>query len=90
MSKLFFFRHEIPSKNFSHATLKVLCPEVQFSVTRRPLTALASFPGSGNTWARHLIEQSTGRQNKQSVILGQGIGLNNQQVGKTKSSVIPG
>ncbi|CAG2206738.1 unnamed protein product [Mytilus edulis] len=53
-------KHEIPSKNFSHATLKVLCPEVQFSVTRRPLTALASFPGSGNTWARHLIEQSTG------------------------------
>jgi hypothetical protein len=25
-----------------------------------PLTALASFPGSGNTWSRHLIEQSTG------------------------------
>ncbi|XP_041453793.1 WSC domain-containing protein 1-like [Lytechinus variegatus] len=25
-----------------------------------PLTALASFPGSGNTWMRHLIETSTG------------------------------
>ncbi|XP_070581275.1 sialate:O-sulfotransferase 1-like [Ptychodera flava] len=26
----------------------------------RPPVALASFPGSGNTWVRHLIEQSTG------------------------------
>nr|XP_054754110.1 WSC domain-containing protein 1-like [Lytechinus pictus] len=25
-----------------------------------PLTALASYPGSGNTWMRHLIETSTG------------------------------
>ncbi|ELU11434.1 hypothetical protein CAPTEDRAFT_193836 [Capitella teleta] len=25
-----------------------------------PLTALASYPGSGNTWTRHLIELSTG------------------------------
>ncbi|XP_054768837.2 sialate:O-sulfotransferase 1-like [Lytechinus pictus] len=25
-----------------------------------PLTALASYPGSGNTWVRHLIETSTG------------------------------
>ncbi|CAH1778829.1 unnamed protein product [Owenia fusiformis] len=25
-----------------------------------PLTALASFPGSGNTWARHLIQELTG------------------------------
>ncbi|XP_077995802.1 sialate:O-sulfotransferase 2-like [Glandiceps talaboti] len=25
-----------------------------------PLVALASFPGSGNTWVRHLIERSTG------------------------------
>ncbi|XP_019622376.1 PREDICTED: WSC domain-containing protein 2-like [Branchiostoma belcheri] len=26
----------------------------------RPLTALVSFPGSGNTWVRHLIETATG------------------------------
>ena len=25
------------------------------------VTALATFPGSGNTWARHLIQQSTGK-----------------------------
>ena len=79
----FFFRHKSPSKHFSHAKLEVSCPEVRFSAIRRPLTALASFPGSGNTWARHLIEQSTGRQYKPSVISGQGILLNNPQVGKT-------
>lgn len=27
-----------------------------------PLTALASFPGSGNSWARHLIQQLTGNR----------------------------
>ena len=26
----------------------------------RPPIALASFPGSGNTWLRHMIEGSTG------------------------------
>ncbi|XP_077990678.1 sialate:O-sulfotransferase 1-like [Glandiceps talaboti] len=25
-----------------------------------PMTALASFPGSGNTWTRHLLQQATG------------------------------
>ncbi len=25
-----------------------------------PLTALASYPGSGNTWLRYLLQQSTG------------------------------
>ena len=25
-----------------------------------PLTALASFPGSGNTWIRYLLQQATG------------------------------
>ena len=25
-----------------------------------PVTALASFPGSGNTWVRHLLEQLSG------------------------------
>lgn len=25
------------------------------------LTALASFPGSGNTWLRYLLQQATGK-----------------------------
>lgn len=33
----------------------------RFLPTRlKKLTALASFPGAGNTWARHLIELATG------------------------------
>ena len=28
--------------------------------TRRPKVALASYPGSGNTWVRYLLQQSTG------------------------------
>ena len=35
------------------------CPAKTFG-TRFPPTALMSFPGSGNTWMRHLIETATG------------------------------
>ena len=36
------------------------CREVQFSKTELPLTYLASVQGSGNTWVRHLLQQTTG------------------------------
>ena len=36
------------------------CREVQFSKTALPLTYLASVQGSGNTWVRHLLQQTTG------------------------------
>lgn len=29
-----------------------------------PVTALASFPGSGNTWIRFLVQQATGERSK--------------------------
>ena len=35
------------------------CVELGLSPSPLPLTALASFPGSGNTWVRHLIQQIT-------------------------------
>ena len=38
------------------------CPDLHFSRKTLPVTALASFPGSGNTWLRHLIQQSTGER----------------------------
>ncbi|CAH1230719.1 WSCD2 [Branchiostoma lanceolatum] len=40
----------------------VRCSHQEFIVPdhSRPLIALASFPGSGNTWVRHLIEKATG------------------------------
>ena len=39
------------------------CTKLGFSKTPLPLTALASYPGSGNTWLRHLIQQGTGKYN---------------------------
>lgn len=36
------------------------CGNVNFSKTVFPITALVSFPGSGNTWLRHLIQEATG------------------------------
>ena len=38
------------------------CRAVGFSKTALPRTALASFPGSGNTWVRHLLQQATGKR----------------------------
>jgi len=32
----------------------------RLSDTSLPLTALVSFPGSGSTWLRHLLQQTTG------------------------------
>ncbi|XP_045468186.1 WSCD family member AAEL009094 isoform X2 [Harmonia axyridis] len=36
------------------------CKELKYLVPPRPPVALASFPGSGNTWVRYLLQQSTG------------------------------
>ncbi|CAH1779624.1 unnamed protein product [Owenia fusiformis] len=36
------------------------CRPLGFNSGPIPLTALASYPGSGNTWMRHIIEQITG------------------------------
>ena len=38
-----------------------MCVQMGFSRVPLPKTALASFPGSGNTWLRHLVEQLTGK-----------------------------
>ena len=37
------------------------CHELSFWAEPGPLVALASFPGSGNTWLRYLLQQSTGK-----------------------------
>ena len=36
-------------------------PNATFAATNLPRTALASSPGSGNTWMRHLLQVATGR-----------------------------
>ena len=45
----------VPDKNTSSP-----CGELTFRPCCWPLTALASFPGSGNTWTRHLMQQASG------------------------------
>ena len=37
------------------------CTDIRYSPFPLPKTALASFPGSGNTWARHLIQLASGK-----------------------------
>ena len=36
------------------------CQPVGFKAAPGPVVALASFPGSGNTWVRYLLQQATG------------------------------
>ena len=37
------------------------CGEVKFGSDKQfPITSLSSYPGSGNTWVRYLIEEYTG------------------------------
>lgn len=49
------------SKSNFFSFLDNRCMDRRFLPTRsKRLTALASFPGAGNTWARHLIELATG------------------------------
>ena len=44
----------------SMGTQKQDCKSLHFSKKPLPVTALFSYPGSGNTWIRHLLQQSTG------------------------------
>lgn len=42
---------------------KIVCghKNVTLSPVPLPVTALVSFPGSGSTWVRHLVQQLTGK-----------------------------
>ena len=46
--------HPNINKTFTH------CQKMKFANPSLLTTALASFPGSGNTWIRHLIQEATG------------------------------
>lgn len=39
------------------------CTELKFFEPPRKTIALVSFPGSGNTWLRYLLQQATGKKN---------------------------
>ena len=48
------------SEDKTHGTCQHCTPLVYISPPG-PTTALASVPGSGNTWVRHLLQQATGK-----------------------------
>jgi hypothetical protein len=49
-----------PIKNSKTEADNCTKKEVVLSQTNLSITGLVSFPGSGNTWTRHLIQQMTG------------------------------
>lgn len=62
-------RHVSKSKNYEYGVSSYRsskrfkidwCTSLQFREPPKPTIALASFPGSGNTWLRYLLQQATG------------------------------
>ena len=53
-----FYLYDQPASS----NLNCTWPKLTFRQPPGPLTALASKPGSGNTWVRHLIQLATGIQ----------------------------
>ena len=51
-----------PDTNKDIMTKRFQCKlvEPKLSTTPLPVTGLVSFPGAGNTWTRHLIQQTSG------------------------------
>ncbi|KAI0236542.1 hypothetical protein LSAT2_012910 [Lamellibrachia satsuma] len=51
----------VPTQDEDEEGLRLYnCPTARFSDVPLQSTALASMPGSGNTWLRHLIQKATG------------------------------
>ena len=46
----------------------------KFSLTILPSTSLVSFPGSGNTWTRHLLTTASGERLRIRVVVVEGMG----------------
>ena len=53
------FERSNPNQKSSRGDIE-WCKTLQWRTTEGPLVALASFPGSGNTWLRYLLQQLTG------------------------------
>ena len=88
--------YNVSRNNMTFGFECTLLTDMHFIVQRKriawPITALASFPGSGNTWLRYLLEQVTGVFTgsqecdivlKASGLLGEGVQSSNVLVVKT-------
>lgn len=54
-------KRHIPNDEISSVLADTRCTDRKFLTTKsKVFVALSSFPGAGNTWARHLIEHATG------------------------------
>ena len=53
---------EWPATNEQNVSKRYQCKLVEPKLSRisLPVTGLISFPGAGNTWTRHLIQQASG------------------------------
>ena len=46
--------------NLNNGKKRYHCQILKYANPSLPVTALASFPGSGNTWVRHLLQEAAG------------------------------
>ena len=55
-------QEKLQEGNFSRELINLCTESPQFfhPDQHRPIVALSSFPGSGNTWARHLLHMASG------------------------------
>ena len=44
------------------------CQKLCFCYQGKQTTALVSYPGSGNTWLRHLVQLATGKHNTHNIL----------------------
>ena len=59
----------MPNRTVLKPSPKACPPKLHFG-KGLPLTALFSAPGCGNTWVRHLIQQSTGKEQSRIYVWG--------------------
>ena len=50
----------VPESAFENNSIKWCHNRLKYIYPKGPRTALASYPGSGNTWVRYLLQQATG------------------------------
>ena len=58
----FEITHSVDNNDHYKSKGMNVCSHYKYLKGSMPVTILASFPGSGNTWTRHLLQRFTGRE----------------------------